>query len=286
MQAAQCTHTIAEGERRLWLGAALGGTLLFGLLSLFVLRIERDLRAQQARLVDAEALAMMGEIAASVAHSIRNPLSSIRSSAELQVALGSDAPMAPETIIREADRIEALVRALLTYGSEHTTSLGRCNVAAALEATQARFATDLRAQGKLFVCEWQDQLGDVGMDPVLMAQVLASLMSNAAEASGPGQTITLYARRQGAFVRMVVADQGGGIAKEHQTQAGRPFFTTKAQGLGMGLALARRAAERAGGTLQLESEAGAGCSAILTLPELPSENPSLSPSAKPLTPTP
>lgn len=280
------TQTIAEGERRLWLGAALGGTLLFGLLSLFVLRIERDLRAQQARLVDAEALAMMGEIAASVAHSIRNPLSSIRSSAELQLALGSDAPMAPQTIMREADRIEALVRALLTYGSEHTTSLGRCDVATALEATEARFAPDLKAQNKPFVWEWPDELGEVDMDPVLMAQVLASLMSNAAEASSAGQTITLYARRQGSLVRIVVADQGIGIASHHQGQAGRPFFTTKAQGLGMGLPLARRAAERAGGTLQLESEPGAGCSAILTLPVRPSESPTPSPSVTPLAPTP
>ena len=280
------TDTIAEGEWRLWLGAALGGTLLFGLLSLFVLRIERDLRAQQARVVDAEALAMMGEIAASVAHSIRNPLSSIRSSAELQLALGADAPMAPQTIMRETDRIEALVRALLTFGSEHTTSLGRCDVAAALEATEVRFAPDLKLQGKPFVCEWQDQLGEVAMDPVLMAQVLASLMSNAAEASSPGQTITLYARRQGTMVRVVVADQGSGMAPEHQAQAGRPFFTTKAQGLGMGLPLARRAAERAGGTLQLESEAGAGCSAILTLPVLPSDGIAADSSVHPITPTP
>jgi signal transduction histidine kinase len=136
------------------------------------------------------------------------------------------------------------------------------------------------------VCEWPDELGEVDMDPVLMAQVLASLMSNAAEASSAGQTITLYARRQGSLVRIVVADQGSGIASHHQAQAGRPFFTTKAQGLGMGLPLARRAAERAGGTLQLESEPGAGCSAILTLPVLPSESPKPSPSATPLAPTP
>jgi signal transduction histidine kinase len=250
---------IHSGQRLVWLGAVVGGLFLFACLAWFVMRVQRALRDQQSRLVEAEALAMVGEISASVAHSIRNPLGSIRSTAELQRELGHDAPAsAADDVIRHVDRIEHLVRTLLSYAREPAERGARAELRPVLADSAARFATEFAAQGKGFSTELAEGLGAVAVDPVLLAQVLASVLSNAAEATKAGDTVRLAARREGPRVVIVVEDSGSGIAAAQLGEVTRPFFTTKPRGLGLGLALVRRVAERQGGRLHVASPGAQG----------------------------
>lgn len=261
-------QAIRSGQRLVWAGAAIGGLFLFASLAWYVRRTAQALREQQSRLVEAEALAMVGEISAAVAHSIRNPLGSLRTSAELQRELGAEAPPGlADEVIAQADRIERLVRTLLTYARGPAEPSGQADLGQALRDAEARFRSEFAGQGKPFDAALAPELGAVAVDPVLLAQMLASMLSNAAEATGPGQGVKLAAERDGARVRIVVEDAGAGIAPAQLGDVTRPFFTTKPRGLGLGLALVRRVAERVGGGLQVASAGpGQGTRVTLTLP--------------------
>lgn len=266
-------ETIRSGARLVWTGALAGGLFLFASLAWYVHRVGTALRAQQARLVQAEALAMVGEISASVAHSIRNPLGSLRSSAELQRELGPQAPPGlADEVIAQADRIEHLVRTLLDYARGPVDARGSADLGQALRDAEARYRSAFAGQGKPFeVMLPGADLGRVAVDPVLLAQMLATLLSNAAEATAAGQRVRLSAARQAGRVRIVVEDSGAGIPSHLLAEVGRPFFTSKPRGLGLGLALVRRVADRLGGSLDVASD-GSGRGARVTL-NLPLEGP-------------
>jgi signal transduction histidine kinase len=266
---AALTSAVRSGQLRIWLGAAVGGAAVILSLLWFVRRIERDLRDQQSRLIDGEALAMVGELSAAVAHSIRNPLGSIRSAAELQSEYGSEMAMAPEEVIRHVDRIEHLVRTLLTCAGEQGARPGRCALAAALSAAARRLGPELTLQGKHLVTQWPDDLGDVALDEILLAQALASVLSNAAEATQAGDRILITARREGGWLLIDVDDEGQGVPDHLAGRADQPFVTSKPRGLGLGLPLARRVMERAGGRLSLGPRVPKGTHVRLMLPMLP-----------------
>jgi len=261
------TQALAEGQRRIWGAALLGGSLLILSLLWFVRRIERALGEQQRRLVDNEALAMVGELSAAVAHNIRNPLGSIRSAAELTRELGPSMPLDHEEVIRHVDRIEHLVRTLLTSAGDPTGRPHRCAVRPVLEAARARIAPDLAAQHKQFSHEWPDQLGEVALDDILLTQSLASILANAAEATRAGDQVSLRASQAEGQLRIIVQDSGSGLPATGRDKLLQPFVTTKPRGLG--LPLARRAMERAGGRLQIEPAEPRGTRVTLTLPLLP-----------------
>jgi signal transduction histidine kinase len=231
------------------------------------MRVQRALRDQQSRLVEAEALAMVGEISASVAHSIRNPLGSIRSTAELQRELGQDAPAsAADDVIRHVDRIEHLVRTLLTYAGDPTERQASADMGDVLREAWRRFEPELRAHGKQPSLDLAADLGQVAADPVVLAQVFNSLLANAVEATRPGDSVALSAQRQGTQLRVELSDSGAGIAPAQLQNIFKPFFTTKPRGMGLGLPLARRIVLRLGGQIQIDSRTGRGTVVRLQLP--------------------
>lgn len=267
-QPAALFEVIRSGQRRVWLGSACGGLFLFGVLVWFVRRTERALHEQQHRLVEAETLAIVGEISAAVAHSIRNPLVSIRTSAELQRELHGDEGGVHTEMMRNVDRIEHLVRTLLSYASEPAERQASADLGDVLRDAAQRFAPDLQAHGKRFELDVEAGLGTVGAEPVLLAQVFNSLLANAVEATRAGDLVRLAARRDGHAARIELDDSGAGIAPGQLQDIFKPFFTTKPRGLGLGLALARRIVLRLGGEISIASEAGKGTRVRLRLPLL------------------
>lgn len=264
------TAALHDGQQRIWAAAVLGGALLIWALHWFVRRIDAAFAEQQRRLVDQEALAMVGELSAAVAHSIRNPLGSIRSAAELRRELGEDAPLDHEEVIRHVDRIEHLVRTLLTTARRPQDGpAGRCALAPVLQTAAARMRQDCAAQHKPFIAEWPADLGEVALDELLLAQALASVLANASEATASGEAIRLRARLDPDHVTVMIEDEGSGLPADGAQRVTQPFFTTKPRGLGLGLPLARRAVERAGGTLEIGPLPGRGTRVTLTLPRLP-----------------
>jgi two-component system, NtrC family, sensor histidine kinase HydH len=260
---------IREGQLRVWLGSAGGGLFLFGVLVWFVRRTERALQEQQQRLVEADTLAIVGEISAAVAHSIRNPLVSIRTSAELQREIKGEEGGVHTEVMRNVDRIENLVRTLLSYAGEPLDRQASCDLAAVLDEAAGRFEPDMQAQGKVFERDIRAQLGTVGVDAMVLAQVFNSLLANAVEATRAADRIRVAAWREQNLAWVEVTDGGAGIEAGAMRDIFKPFFTTKPRGLGLGLALARRIVRRLGGDIEVHSVAGQGTRVRVRLPVQP-----------------
>jgi signal transduction histidine kinase len=248
--------TLRSGTLLVWASSLIGGLVLY-LSSLGLVRkASRLMHEQRARLVQAEALALVGEIAASVAHSIRNPLSSIRSSAELHKEMGDLPPEVAEETMGHADRIEHLLRTLLTYTNGTADVQGSADVGTTLSGVLERFAPAFNAEGKTLELRVDHDLPPVHGEGVLIGQIVNSLLANALEATSPGGEVVVSAARAGRTVNVEVRDTGSGIASDRLADVFDPFHTTKPHGLGMGLTLVKRTLERIGGAIELDSRPG------------------------------
>lgn len=252
---------LAELRVYIALGAAASGALLFIALFGLVRRADLMIRSQQRQLVDNETLAVIGEMSAAVAHGIRNPLASIRSSAEL--IHGGDlaqAHLASSDIVAQSDRLETWVRELLAY----TRPLDEADTAVPLPPLVARcldaFERDMQRRNIRSQMLLTPDLPAVRGHPLLLGQVLRSVLANAIEALDNNGEITVrgdWTAGQ-SQVTLSVEDSGPGMTPAQLARVGKPFHTTKPRGLGVGLALARRVIERFGGRLEISSTPGRG----------------------------
>lgn len=258
---------IQSGKRAIWGGAVLGGLFLYLALFWLVRRADRLIQHQQEQLVQSETLAAVGEMGTAVAHGIRNPLASIRSSAELTLDTADDLGReAAADIIAEVDRLEGWVRELLGYARPVEGSGGEVDVAALVRDQLAGFEREAVRRHINLKLDRLDAPGAARGDSVLLAQVLASLIANAFEAmSQTGGNIVLGAARHEKRVTLWVDDDGPGMTPEQLSRVFKPFFTTKPKGLGVGLPLARRIVQRFGGEIGVTSQPGRGTRVELVL---------------------
>ncbi len=261
--------TLRRGTQLIWGTAALGAALLFAALFWVVRRGDRTLRWQHDRLIESERLAAVGEMAASVAHGIRNPLASIRSSAELALdADPRDLSRSAHDIIASVDRAERWVADLLRCAVPPAQAAAGSSADVSLAATTAfdQYREEFRQRHLDARLEIEPGLPHVRGATDALTQVIASLLANACEASANGAQIRLAVRRQAGGVRIAIEDQGSGIAEADLSRVFEPYFTSKARGLGLGLPLARAAVERSGGSLSIASAAGRGTVVRIELP--------------------
>jgi two-component system sensor histidine kinase PilS (NtrC family) len=241
-----------------------------------VVQMEHELRRR-------ERLAGVGELAASIAHEIRNPLAAISGSVELlRSGEGEDGARLMDIVLREIGRLDALIRDFLHYARPaapklEAVALGPLfdDVARVLEAT-------LAAGARL---EHEAEPGVAALaDPTQLRQVIWNLVKNALEALEGGGVVRLSAarasgapqdgaadgRKRGAegpgSVEIVVADTGRGIALADLERIFDPFYTTKPDGTGLGLPTVHRIVESHGGALQVESRPGVGTQFRVRLP--------------------
>ncbi|MEY8876443.1 MAG: sensor histidine kinase [Leptothrix sp. (in: b-proteobacteria)] len=251
-------------------GGVVGAVFLYLALFQLIRRADRTIRHQQDQLVGNEMLAVIGEMSTAVAHGIRNPLASIRSSAEMvQIGSAHRAQEAASDVISECDRLESWVNELLSYTRAQNTQASAVSLPEVIGSCLSEADRELGRRGIAVQTDWATDLPAVRAHPLLLGQVLRSLLANAMEASsgGAGQ-IHLQARSDAPHrqVHLTLSDDGPGISRAHLGQVGQPFFTTKPRGLGVGLALARRVVERLGGTLRIDSTPGLGTQVHLHLP--------------------
>ena len=169
-------------------------------------------------------------------------------------------------MIHHVDRIEHLVRTLLTYAGDPADRQASADLGAVLREAAQRFAPDFASHDKQLTTAFDGALGAVPTDPIVLAQVFNSLIANAAEATKPGDQVTISARRDGQHATVEVIDTGSGIEPEKLQDIFRPFFTTKPRGMGLGLALVRRIVLRLGGEVKVDSTPGVGTTVRLRLP--------------------
>ncbi len=243
------------------IGAGLSGATLFLALFGLVLRADRVIQAQQRQIVENETLAVIGEMSSAVAHGIRNPLASIRSCAEL-IPLSNDKEIqeAARDIVAQSDRLEVWVNDLLSY----TRPIAEAETPVLLQPLLQRcvldFDREAQRRGIALTCASTESLPAVRGDSMLFGQVLRSLLANALEASESGGTVEIHGRRDddASTVTISVEDRGAGMTELELARAGKPFYTSKPNGMGVGLSLARRVVERFGGRMKIESAKGRG----------------------------
>ncbi len=275
------TQAIRQGRQQVALAALVGALLLYASLFWLVARADRTLRRQQAQLREAETSAATAELAASVAHNIRNPLASIRSSAELTLdAPGEHAAENANDILLQVDRIATRIDELLRLGQTGPTEQRSVDLARLLQdcvqehrpgfarrQQQLHFDNALAAAPGTPAAAAGAPAPTARTDAQLLRQALHSLLANASEAMAEGQTCWLRLQAAGpGHLRVQVQDDGPGLPAAQLAQAMRPFFTTKPQGLGLGLSLVQRIVDRLGGRLQLQSQPGQGTTVSIELP--------------------
>ncbi len=250
---------IDRGRRIIELSAGIGSLVLFATLYWIVRRGALQIQRQQAELGRMEGLAAVGQMASAVAHSLRNPLSGIRSSAELLRLEYPAIKPVPDEIIGEVDRLDQCVRELMDYARSDAVSVQRVEPLDVVRDTieRQRAALD-RARVAVTIDDQRRTRRPIDVDPPMLGQAMASIVTNAIEALPDGGRLHIVLSDPDSRHTLIsFIDSGSGIPANLLPRISEPFFTTKIHGLGLGLALARRIVERFNGTLDiLSSEEG------------------------------
>jgi signal transduction histidine kinase len=230
-------------------------------------------------------MAAVGEFAAKLSHEIRNPLTSIKLNLqrlERNAALHDQPPeaRAPLAIcLREIERLDRVVRGVLTLGREPAPQRVRCALHETVGDALAVVRAQLDEQGVTVQTSFRASTDQVLGDPEHLRAVFLNLFLNAAEAMPDGGRLQVTTESDDAppgaarRIRVRVADTGGGIRPELREKIFQPFYSTKPHGTGFGLPLAARTVEEHGGRIELlpDSESGGGAAFIVKLPLAPPE---------------
>jgi len=228
-----------------------------------------ELRRMELQMRRADRLATLGQLAAGIAHEIRNPLASISGSIELlhQSHPASDDDRALMAIVtREIDRLNALISDLLDWANPRPRQVAELDLALLVDETVRVFRQDRSAAGEVELTSppHLTLTGDAGR----LRQVVWNLLRNAAEAAAGGR-VGVTVRRDPAHAVVEIDDDGPGIPAERLAHVFDPFFTTKQRGTGLGLATCHAIVTDHGGTIDIASEVGKGTKVTVRLPLAP-----------------
>ncbi|GIU78842.1 MAG: sensor histidine kinase [Bryobacteraceae bacterium] len=245
--------------------ATVGGLVLvcLSLLTFWIMRRAAGLEQKQ---LEMEHLARIGQMAAVLAHEIRNPLGTIKGFAQLLAERleGADRALA-EPMISECARLEGLVHGLLLYGRPPQPELRATSSGAIREILEMHAAQLTRGGGVRIVFDVPPVT--FRTDPNLLQQVLLNLVRNAVEAveGRPGAEVSVRLETGRRSLAWVVSDNGPGLPREIRDRLFEPFATTKSSGTGLGLAISKRLAEALSGSLAISGDSR-GTEARVTLP--------------------
>lgn len=229
--------------------------------------LEHD--GQLARRLHEQRLEVTGRLVVALAHDLRNPLASILLDVEALrgQALGGETRGAVEDIHAAVERVRKTIDALVEFGRLGPPSVSEVLLEEILSRVVGGLRPALR-EGRHGVHLELDGLA-VLANPLLLEQLLANLLTNAIESRGDGVTVTVRAESDGRDVRLAVADDGPGILPEMRERMFEPFETSRLGRMGLGLTIAREAAESMGGSIVAEEAPGGGARLLLTLPAPP-----------------
>jgi len=239
--------------------------------------IRADITARKAaeeRLAQQAALARLGQMAAVVAHEVKNPLAGIKGA--IQVLMSRRPAGDPETtvmhdIVARIDSLDDLIQDLMTYARPRPPRLSVVNLRHLIDEAVTMLRRDPVGSG-LHV-HIDGEAGAVIVDPDLIRATVLNLLLNAAQAiGGKGEVHVTTMTRDGKWT-IEVRDNGPGIPLDIRDQVLEPFFTTKARGGGLGLPIAKRVAELHGGTLTLACPPHGGTSVSVEAPATPPAEP-------------
>lgn len=231
----------------------------------------QNLKAAQSEVQRSERLAALGQLTAGLAHELRNPLGTIKNSAEMLArTLPSNNEIAKELsgyISSEVDRTNELVKRFLEFAKPFRLRLEVVSLSDILD--RALQSLRHRAQDKSITLYRNDSpdLAPLPLDPQLIEQLLINLIANAIDASPNASIVTVVTRPAELGIEISVIDRGPGILPENLTQIFNPFFTTKSEGTGLGLAIVSKIVDEHRGRIWVESTPGEGATFRVWLPD-------------------
>ncbi|HBB87417.1 MAG TPA: hypothetical protein DC047_07360, partial [Blastocatellia bacterium] len=241
----------------------------------FHLGIVKDVTEQKRlaqQLIISERLAVVGELVAGVAHEVRNPLFGITTTlSALARRLADRKAVQPflDVVMTEVSRLNYLMEQLL----EHSRPVRLDTDDSALRVVIAEVAEEFRGQaekkGIKLTVEYPEEVGYPRVDRRKMHGVFANLFENALQHTARGGEIRLASSREAngsSQVQIQVSDTGAGIAVENLNKVFDPFFTTRPNGVGLGLAIVRKTIHDHGGSIALRSDGGRGTTFTIKLP--------------------
>jgi signal transduction histidine kinase len=240
------------------------------------------LAEHRRHLIQSEKLSAVGELAAKLAHEVLNPLAGMKAAVQLLARQGAAQPggvdvlSTAEALNREITRVEGLVRRLVNYSRPLAPRLEVVSVGSLLDAAQEASQTVLERCGTAIDRREEADLPRVEVDPLLVTQALSNLIANAAQATAAaGRTdgVELGADRTQVHGRdqivIRVVDRGTGLPDSHLRELFKPFFTTKPDGHGLGLAVSQNVVLEHGGRISARNrpaEQGPGAVFEIQLP--------------------
>ncbi len=233
------------------------------------------------RQLHSQKLAALGELSASIAHEINNPLAIIRQEAELMgLILKKEEPPkvgdlgelqeSVRMIVQQVDRCAEIIRNLLDFARKREPVVQAVDLNRVVEDMTRLVEKEARNNNIAIERHYDPELPSIYSDAPELRQVALNLLSNAAQAIGKNGTITIITRPAGKnAVELVIADTGCGISAENLEKIFEPFFSTKppGQGTGLGLSISHGLIQQLGGGIRVTSAVGQGTSFTITLPQ-------------------
>ena len=226
-------------------------------------RLQQDRLTAERRALRQEKLSVLGLLASSIAHEIKNPLSSIRTIATvMREDLGSESSHAEDLrlIVSEIDRLAASTRQLLEFARPAPENGDACDVREVVERTLKVLRHLASQRGVRLTAELGETAAPVRADAASLSEIIFNLLSNAIDAAGCDGEVSVSCRQDANSVTLLVRDTGPGLAPEIQNHLFQPFTTTKLDGTGLGLYIVARRVRELGAEIRCESAAGKGTS--------------------------
>ena len=234
-----------------------------------------SLKEQMQKTQRAEQMAVFGELAAGLAHEIKNPLAGIKAAMQVlyeEAELSEEDRGVARRVTQEVGRLETLMKNFLNFAKPAKPRLTEMNVNRLIEAVLAFYGRSDTIhpdrKDEIRITKVLGPVPETMADPMQMQQILLNIVLNAVDSMPDGGTLdirTSFDKRDG-LIRIEVSDTGRGVSKEHANKIFHPFFTTKPKGTGLGLAISRQLIEQHGGSVTVTPNSPRGSVFRIHLP--------------------
>lgn len=242
----------------------------FSLFYLSWFQIKRFMEKEEElerRFMASEKLALTGKLAAMIAHEIRNPLNALSMAVQYTQATGEMSPEIVAVIKRETEKLKELSGELFGMQSDFLLGTERFSILPLVMELENKFSEKASALDIDFICEYPSEDVTVTGNRKWLFRAIENLIRNAFEAVSPSVgKIEFRVRINDVAVTFIVHDNGSGILEDDKAMVFEPFYTTKREGIGLGLYIVKKVAEAHGGSVKIESSKEGGTTFILKIP--------------------
>lgn len=242
-------------------------TTYFGELAVqVILRDISDRKKTEELMLRSEKLSVAGQLAAGIAHEIRNPLTAIKGFLQIMSPDLQNFHQYFQIIFSELNRIELILSELLMLAKPQETNIKETNLVPLLQDVSLLLETQANLNGVFVEQKHEDLNLFIRCDQNQLKQVFINLLKNAIDAMPKGGRVLVHTKREDNSARIIVKDEGVGIPIELLDRIGEPFFTTKETGNGLGLMITYKIIEEHNGTILVESKQGEGSMFTVEIP--------------------